>query len=73
MNAMEGVLRPVDLDRKQLSLDQDDGTRMPLMLPTVGFEDVLGLMLNKRVVVKGYVPPRRKRWIVTDIDFAPAA
>jgi len=72
LETVEGTLRAIDLDRKQLRIEQANGSQAALHLASGFSEEILGRLLNRQVIVTQTLPPKRKRYTVTDIELKPS-
>jgi hypothetical protein len=66
---LTGTIRAVDLDSRKVRLDTPGGYNINLKVPDSISDDKLGPMLNHTVKVQGYRSPRRKGWVISDIDY----
>ena len=72
VETVEGTIRAIDLDRKQLRIEQTNGDQTALHFASGFSEEILGRLLNRQVIVTQTLPPKRKRYTVTDIELKPS-
>jgi hypothetical protein len=63
---LEGVLRAVDLNRRQLRIDRASGESIPIRIPDAIGDDEIGMLLNRRVKATGIL--RRRPIVVEDLE-----
>ena len=65
---VEGTVRAIDLDKKRLRIEQENGVQVALSLPPRFSTEILEYLLNRQVIITQIQPPRRKRLTIADIE-----